>query len=372
MVSFWSVLSATLWFVLALLLLYALRDRTGFLMRHGVAVWSMAVVLTIVRLLLPLDSEHMLVLRSYRFLPMLRRGLDHPLAAGLTVSSFLKAVWLVGTLCGVGVVVFDIVRDSLRRYTLRRLQKSSLPPDVCDAAQQCGIDTDMIFIAPYVDGPEVRGFIHPLILLPDAPYEVTDWVHILLHEKAHMDGQDAWLKAGFLVFRCIFWWNPLVHLAQKPVNEILELRCDKTVLTDMTPAERIAYVETLCHVGRHVQKRRSSLAGANFFASPTRADTLHLRAKTALDAPVRWDKTAVVSFVLSLLLFAASYAVILQPAGLPPSEDVVPVSVVTTGTTYLKKLPSGDYELWCDGEFVWIVSADELNDELYQDLEVLP
>lgn len=79
MISIWSLFSSTLWFLLAFLLLFLLRDHTDFLMRHGTTAWSMAVVLTIVRLLLPLDSKRMIVLRSYRLLPKLRRVLNYDL-----------------------------------------------------------------------------------------------------------------------------------------------------------------------------------------------------------------------------------------------------------------------------------------------------
>lgn len=62
------------------------------------------------------------------------------------------------------------------------------------------------------------------------------------HEMTHIAGHDAWLRFAFLMFRCLFWWNPLVHLAQKSLADILELRCDKTVLNNMGTEERAAYV----------------------------------------------------------------------------------------------------------------------------------
>lgn len=87
MISFWSVLSATLWFALAFLLLGALRGHTNFLMRHGTMAWSMAVVMTLVRLLFPLDSKYMFVIRSYKLLPVLRRALDYQPVAALCGGS---------------------------------------------------------------------------------------------------------------------------------------------------------------------------------------------------------------------------------------------------------------------------------------------
>lgn len=370
MISFWSVLSATLWFVLAFLLLCLLRGHTDFLMRHGVAAWSVAVVLTIARLLLPLDSKRMFVLRSYKLLPMVRRALDYQPVAGISVSLILKGLWLAGALCGIGFAVYGVIRDSRR---LRDIPAVPLTPQVRAAAQQCDISTGMICMTPTIDMAMTQGLLHPTIYLPDRQFDETDLVCMLKHEMNHIAGHDAWLNLGFLLFRCAFWWNPLVHLAQEPVDEILELRSDNAVLKGMSDAERLTYAEALRRERVHGRKGHRSLVGASHFVSPDKANTLILRANAALEGPDRWDKVAVAALVLSIVLFAVSYVFILQPAELPPTtDDSDSVMIISPETSYLKALPSGDYELWCDGEFLWSVSVDELNDPFYQNLEVLP
>lgn len=370
MISFWSVLSATLWFVLAFLLLFALRGHTNFLMRHGVTAWSIAVILTIVRLLLPLDSERMIVLRSYKLLPMVRRALDYQPVAGVSVSLLLKGLWLVGGLCGIGCVVGKIVRDNRQ---LRRFPAVSPSPQACSAACQCGINTDMIRMSATVAVPSVIGLLHPTIYVPEDPYNEADLVWAMKHEMNHIAGHDSWLRLGFMIFRCVFWWNPLVHLARKPVDDILELRCDRAVFSHLNEAERVAYAEVLYRIGKQSKRPVPHFICASNFVSPERANALVLRAQVAMENPPRWDKTAVAAFVLSLVLFAASYVFILQPAGMPPAtDDSDSVGALSSETAYLKALPSGEYELWCDGELFWSISADELNDPLYQNLEVLP
>lgn len=369
MISFWSVLSATLWFVVVYLFLSILRGHTNFLMRHGTVAWSIAVVLTIVRLLLPLDSERMFVLRSYHLLPMVRRALDYQPVAGVSVSLLLKGLWLVGALCGIGFVVYGVIRDSWR---LRDIPAVPLTPQVRAAAQQCNISTGMICMTPTFDTAKAKGLLHPTIFLPDRQFDETDLVFMLKHEMNHIAGHDGWLNLGFLLFRCVFWWNPLVHLAQDAVEEILELRCDAAVLNGMSEEERVAYTEVMKLEAGQERKSEPSFIGASNFVSPERANMLLLRAELALHEPPRWDKTAVAAFVLSLVLFAVSYIFILQPAGMPPTEDMVPVNVVSSGTTYLKLAPTGEHEMWSDGELVGMIPADALDDGLFQNLEVLP
>lgn len=370
MISFWSVLSATLWFVVVYLFLFILRGHTTFLMKHGTAVWPIAVVLTIVRFLLPLDSKRMFVLRSYHLLPILRRALDYQPVTGISVSLLLKGLWLAGTLCGVGFIIYGVIRDSRR---LRDIPAVPLTPEVRAAAQRCGIKPGMICMTPVFDGAKAMGLLHPTIYLPDRQFNETDLVCMLKHEMNHIAGHDAWLNLGFLLFRCVFWWNPLVYLAEKSVDDILELRCDKTTLDGMSYEERVAYIELMKLEGERKCKTPKTFVGASNFVSPERANLLLLRASEALNGPKRWDKAAVAALVLSIVLFAVSYVFILQPAELPPTtDDSDSVMIISPETSYLKALPSGDYELWCDGEFLWSVSADELNDSFYQNLEVLP
>lgn len=371
MISVWSVLSASLWFSVACLLLMLLRKHTNFLLRYGTAAWSAAILLTVVRLLLPLDLEYMIVLRSYRVLPVLREAMEYELTAGLTVKRLLAWLWLGGTLVWLGCVVFGMIRDD---RNLGRAIKAPRSRQLKEAAERCGIPVGMIHVTPAITTPVSMGYIHPAIYLPDRPYVEGDLDLILKHEMTHLAGHDPWLCLGFLLFRCVFWWNPLVHLAQTAVREVLELRCDKTVLAGVEESERLAYVEALCRAGHQTYPGAPRFVGVGtFFAQPGETVTLALRAKMAMDAPAKRDKTALAALALSVALFVVSYVFIPQPAGFFPSaqDDAPPVYGVSPDTSYLKKLPSGEYEFWCDGELVWTISEDMLQDEMFKDLEVV-
>ncbi len=371
MISFWSVFSASLWFVVAFLLLYALRRQENFLMRYGVAVCFIVVILATVRLLLPLDNAHMIILRSYTLLPALNKVLKHELVEdGVLLEQLLWDIWIAGILVGLGGLAFCALRDQRK---LKRLPVEPLSPQVCATIEACGLDEDRVRIAPRVATPMVAGFLCPVIYLPTQDYEETDLQWILRHEAGHIAGGDAWLRLGFLLFRCLFWWNPLVHLSQKLVDDILELRCDKVVLTGTDEDGRLAYVEALYHAASRVGEGVSSAVTAGSFVRPGRAGILAVRANMAINEsrPNRWKERA--ALVLSATLFVASYAFIIQPAELPPGmEDGVEVVLVSPETSYLKELPSGDYEIWCDGEFSGYVTKNMRNDEVYRELEVLP
>lgn len=370
MISFWSILSATLWFSAACLLLMLLRKHTKFLLRYGTAAWSATILLTVVRLLLPLDSAYMIVLRSYHVLPALWRAVEHELTAGLSVRRLMRWLWLGGSLVGLGIVVCGAIWDSRRLGAVVRAPRS---PQVDEAMERCGIPAGLVHVTPVISTPVAAGLFHPAIYLPDGTYSDRDLDWILKHEMAHITGRDAWLRLGFLLFRCAFWWNPLVHAAQTAVNEVLELRCDKTVLTGVETVDRVSYVEALCRVGRQACPGVPDFVGAGTFVQPGKLGTLALRANMALNAPAKRDRTAMAALVMSVALFVVSYVFIPQPAAFfeETYADAQPVYAVDPGTSYLGKLPSGEYEFWCGGEHVWTVSEDMLGDEIFQNLEVI-
>lgn len=371
MISVWSVLSASLWFALDCLLLMLLRKHTNFLIRYGTAAWSLATALTVVRLLLPLDCEYMVVLRSYRVLPALQKAMAHELAAGVTVERLLVWIWLGGSLVGVARVAWGMRRDDRR---LGAAVKAPHSRQVEEAIERCGVPAGMVHVTPVVTTPVAVGFLHPAIYLPDWTYADGDLDWILKHEMAHLAGHDPWLRLGFLLFRCIFWWNPMVHVAQLSVNEILELRCDKTVLTGIETVDRLSYVEALCRAGRKACPSTPRFTGAGAFVQPGKVGTLALRVHMALKAPAKRDKAAMAAMALSVALFSVSYLFILQPAGFPKQgpDEPAPIYVVSPGTSYLKKRPSGEYELWCDGQLAGTVSADMLRDEMFSNIKILP
>lgn len=248
-----------------------------------------------------------------------------------------------------------------------------LSPQVQAAIQTCGMEADMVRVTTAITTPIATGFFHPTIYLPDKEYAEADLVWIFKHEMSHIAGRDAWWRLGFLLFRCLFWWNPLVHLAQKSVDDILELRCDKNVLHGVDEADRLAYGEALCRAACEAYESAPSFVGAGTFVHPRKMGTLILRVQIALGKPRRRDLGAALALILSFVLFVTSYLFILQPAGMPPGmEDGIEIYGITPETAYLKETPSGDYELWCNNEFAGFVRADARNDEIHKNLEVRP
>ena len=96
-------------------------------------------------------------------------------------------------------------------------------------------------------GPAVVGVIAPHILTPPdfaERYSPAEQTLVLAHEQAHIARQDSRLNGLCAGAQCLFWFNPLIHLAARLMRIDQELACDEAVVSRF-PAARRAYAEVL-------------------------------------------------------------------------------------------------------------------------------
>ena len=84
-------------------------------------------------------------------------------------------------------------------------------------------------------GPAVLGFFRPRIVTPDGFQErftAQEQAAILAHERVHLARQDARINALAALMRCLFWFNPFIHLGARWLRIDQELACDATVVAE--------------------------------------------------------------------------------------------------------------------------------------------
>jgi len=96
-------------------------------------------------------------------------------------------------------------------------------------------------------GPAIVGFRHPRIITPDdftRRFSHDERKLILTHEQVHIDRSDARINAVVALLRCLFWFNPLIHIGANAMRIDQEMSCDAEVIA-RRPRVRRAYAETL-------------------------------------------------------------------------------------------------------------------------------
>lgn len=96
-------------------------------------------------------------------------------------------------------------------------------------------------------GPVVIGLLRPRIVVPadfETRYDAQQRELVLAHERVHLRRGDLPMNALACAMRCLFWFNPLVHLAAAKLRLDQELACDAAVLARHPRAGR-AYATAL-------------------------------------------------------------------------------------------------------------------------------
>lgn len=96
-------------------------------------------------------------------------------------------------------------------------------------------------------GPALVGLLRPKVVVPldfQTRYTQTEQRLIIQHEEMHARRRDAWGNLMQAVLQCVFWFNPLVHLAALLFRFDQELACDARVI-GAHPTQRRAYAAAL-------------------------------------------------------------------------------------------------------------------------------
>ena len=96
-------------------------------------------------------------------------------------------------------------------------------------------------------GPAVIGALRPRIVLPsdfEARFAPEEREVVLAHERTHFHRGDPLANGLVALGQCLFWLNPLVHVAAHYVRLDQELACDAAVIARF-PGSRKRYAEAM-------------------------------------------------------------------------------------------------------------------------------
>lgn len=96
-------------------------------------------------------------------------------------------------------------------------------------------------------GPALVGLWRPIIIVPadfDRRYTAKERELILAHERTHARRRDPLANAACAALRCLNWFNPLIHIAERLMRADQELACDAEVVR-RHPNSRRSYADAM-------------------------------------------------------------------------------------------------------------------------------
>ncbi|MGN1002153.1 MAG: M56 family metallopeptidase [Oscillospiraceae bacterium] len=363
--SRYSFATTVVFYNLALLLVYLLRRKRGFLLRYGTQILLLITLLAVIRLFTPLDLKSAYILSSGTVLPAIEGVLKSspaPAAPWLSVGRLLLIVWGLGT--GVFAVKFAI--RTVRATRSRRRYGPVEDQRVERAVAALGVKYP-VTVSPQVSTPHTAGLFRPAVYLPVLELTEEEWACVLGHEVQHIRSHDVWIKLFYSGIQAVFWWNPVSHLFMRELDAMLELRCDASLTAGLDEREKLQYLSTLLAVAKQTAPAGSQKAA---YAGFTGGDDLKQRFEAILPygkAAGRKAKGALCA--LALLVFCLSYFVVIQPAYAPPEEDLIGMIDVTEDNAFIL-FDGQNYWLYGDGRLLDRLDDKELQADQYNTLPI--
>ncbi len=93
--------------------------------------------------------------------------------------------------------------------------------------------------------PMLIGLMRPCIIIPDTNFTEKQLKYILRHEITHLMRYDIAAKWLTMIAVSIHWFNPLMYLIRREINNTCELACDEAVIKNLNAEEKQDYGNTL-------------------------------------------------------------------------------------------------------------------------------
>ncbi len=152
-------------------------------------------------------------------------------------------VWLVGCLAVLAGGLFGYFRFL---HILRREAADTACPELDVCRTEMGIRRPIrVRTTTLLAAPMMTGLFRPVLLLPGQPLSGQPLRYVLLHELTHYKRHDLWYKWFAFFVKALHWFNPLIYLAVRQINESCEISCDLAVTKDMSEEEKAGYMGTI-------------------------------------------------------------------------------------------------------------------------------
>ena len=177
--------------------------------------------------------------------------------AALSWKAYAFFIWAAGIAVLSGWLIIRLA--GLRREHLKAGHQANLPERFAELVTAAGRKlklkkTPQVILTNKVSCPAVFGVFRPVLLMPaDKLKSLTrqDAEHIILHELAHIKRGDLLIHAVYMSLQIAYWFNPLLWLIRRHLQNLRELCCDATVAR-VLKEKTFSYRETLLETARQL------------------------------------------------------------------------------------------------------------------------
>ena len=367
-ITVFTIVMSLVWSGIFFLIFYFARKSTGMVGICSITGMIVLYLMCILRLILPVEFPWTKMVRWPAGMNWIKSALDSnilPSGWGISWPKILLGVWGLGALFFVSKYVIRYVKLTKFIKCLPKEKDERILRILSETVNDSGKSFE-IRRAPNMLIPCCFGIFKKYIMLPEKEYSDEQLKYILLHESLHLQCNDTGVKLMTNIICSIYWWNPLVYLLRKDMNQSLEIRCDKLVVKYEGMSSREEYLKVLLNEYRYVTKvsmsEKKQFCGMMLFekhTEPLLERFEQLKANNMKNS--RYGLAlAVIIGVASLLL---SYSFVLQSGFDCPIEEIetaVGDKEMNPEEMYLVECNDGSYILH-SGELQQIVKPEHVD-----------
>lgn len=236
-------------------------------------------------------------------------------AQTMSTEQILLTVWILGV--GVSLIYLLFAYASLRR----RLKGNQVKPikELLYLFEECkrqlNIQSNIKLRCQYrLSTPALlfRTVLMPMELLASCNKEQVRFM--LCHELCHYRRRDHWMCLLLAVLRSVYWFNPIVWLANFMIRTDMETACDNAVVKHFGREQKLDYANTILSMFSRTGKRGLVLAMADTKRlAKHRIKGIYMKSKTKFG-------TKVITALLCIVVAVACFTTACQPT---PDKPVV-------------------------------------------------
>ena len=175
-------------------------------------------------------------------------------------------------------------------------------------------------VCAFISSSLLTGFIRPVIVLPQKPFEADELELIFRHELIHYKRRDLYVKLLSVAALSVHWFNPVVYWMYAVMQADGEASCDEAVIKRVGDGNRQFYAELMIKmIGR---KNTATMLSTCFYGGKR---SVRRRLGAILDTSRKVKKPAYAALTAAavLTLFSGSvFALTAQDAALPDDTEI--------------------------------------------------
>lgn len=354
-ITFFSVMMSVLWGSILILLFSLLRKKKSLTEVCSVTGIVILYVFCAVRMLIPIELPWVMIIPNETIYNPLYDAVRYRVFS-VSIGEMLIIVWLLGT-------VIQILRLTVRYHNfgtkIRAIKESG--KDVSSSLiEEYGIHKVRIIITEKTKIPMTVGIGSYTILIPKLDYSDRENELIQRHELTHIKNGDLIIQLLANILCAVYWWNPVVYMFRKDLEQYFELRCDGTVTSNMSKQEIAEYLEILLKIYKNGNDNDSGATIGvieDYSIGGKELKERFERLSQRIERTSRRYIGRLAAFILAAGLLIMSYSFIIQSEYPAPEMDEGAIEVTTENASVVH-LKDGSYVFRMDDGYQTVISKE--------------